>query len=296
MQKILILIGCPGSGKTEWAKRFLNQHRDETPRWQRISRDDIRMMCSNLEFDPTNEEYITEVEQTNVRKSLDKGFSVIVDATHVTQKARNVWHKLAQEIGNIEVIEHGFDVDLQTCIKRNNNRDRRVPQEIIENMFTKLQKAGIPQWKTTIYPEHTLVVFDNKKPDVIICDIDGTIADNSWRDVYDATRCDKDEPINEILTIINNIDSADVVFITGRDEKFRTKTMRWLQKYVLDPFELFMRPDSDKHHDFIVKEDIIKNEIVPKYNVLFAIDDRPSVCRIYRKLGIKTLQLNDIEF
>ena len=58
-----------------------------------------------------------------------------------------------------------------------------------------------------------------------------------------------------------------------------------------------MRATGDKRKDTIVKKEIWDNHIYGKYNVFLAIDDRPSVVRMWRQdVGIPVLQVNDIEF
>ncbi len=50
--------------------------------------------------------------------------------------------------------------------------------------------------------------------------------------------------------------------------------------------------------DTIVKEEIFWRDIADNYNVQFVIDDRPSVARMWRELGLKVFQVGDphIEF
>jgi len=61
---------------------------------------------------------------------------------------------------------------------------------------------------------------------------------------------------------------------------------------------LFMRAADDMRKDTVVKEELFWQNIAPNYNVLFAIDDRPCVVRLWQKLGIKTFAVGNpwIEF
>jgi predicted kinase len=317
-QKLIVMIGAPGSGKTTWAKQYLEEHKNDEFKWVRVSRDDIRMMCFNVEFDIANEVTVTQIEDKLVRLALEEGKNILIDATHVNRKSRNKWHKLALDVGGINVIEKGFKIDLETCLERNRNRDRKVPENIIQNMYEKLQKSGFEEWKETIYPEHIIEtqVFNEKLPDAIICDLDGTVAENSWRNVYDIEKCEQDRPIYEIINLINIMSGCfiedseqrecleeQILFVTGRKEQFREQTLNWLIKNVAltkhiyrDDIKLFMRQDGDNRPDTIVKKEIYEQYIKGKFNIDFVLDDRPSVCRMYRRLGLKVLQLNDIEF
>lgn len=146
--------------------------------------------------------------------------------------------------------------------------------------------------------------------------IDGTHGKQDWRSFYESMRTDTvNEWCKEIATKFNPI------FVSGRPEEYRDITIDWLDKNGFskttsiitsscDEFgyqllessskpciwPLFMRKDGDFRDDTIVKEEIYREHIEPHYNVLFAIDDRPKVCRLWRKLGIVCLQCEDKEF
>jgi len=61
--------------------------------------------------------------------------------------------------------------------------------------------------------------------------------------------------------------------------------------------ELIMRVTDDKRKDTLVKHEIFEKYIKDKYNVLCVIDDRPSVCRMWRyEIGLPVFQVNDKEF
>jgi predicted kinase len=313
-RKLIIMIGVPGSGKTTWAKQYLEEHKNDEFKWVRVSRDDIRMMCFNVEFDTANEVTVTQIEDKLVRLALEEGKNVLIDATHINRKSRNKWHKLALDIGGINVIEKGFKIDLETCLERNRNRDRKVPEVIIRNMHERLQKSKFEEWKETIYPEYVVEtsIYNKKLSDAIICDLDGTICDNSWRNVYNTALCEQDRPIGEIIDLIN-LESgifleddnreclqAKILFVTARSEIYREKTNKWLMKHVSltrgSNFDLLMRPDCDKRHATIIKRELYEQHVKGKYNVKYTLDDNPAICRMWRRLGLKTLQLSDVEF
>ena len=59
-----------------------------------------------------------------------------------------------------------------------------------------------------------------------------------------------------------------------------------------------MRPNQDQRSDVVVKEELFNSHVRGKYNPWLVIDDRPSVCRMWRSLGLKVLQVGDphVEF
>ena len=66
--------------------------------------------------------------------------------------------------------------------------------------------------------------------------------------------------------------------------------------YEKPELRLYMRQINDNRPDIQVKREIFETQIKGNYNVEYVLDDRPSVCRMYRKLGLTVLQLNDKEF
>ena len=83
-----------------------------------------------------------------------------------------------------------------------------------------------------------------KKPikKIVICDIDGTIADNEhrqellnsykdWDKFFLAMKDDK--PIMKVIDLIKQkqIEGKYISFITGRPERYREMTLDWLKEY-----------------------------------------------------------------
>ncbi|UBF41663.1 polynucleotide kinase [Gordonia phage AnarQue] len=79
-----------------------------------------------------------------------------------------------------------------------------------------------------------------------------------------------------------------LVVVTGRKYQHETLTMEWLAEHL--PYRYlgpFMRGDDDSRADTEVKRDIY--EILRtdhQLDVVAAIDDRPSIIRLWRSLGV----------
>lgn len=141
--------------------------------------------------------------------------------------------------------------------------------------------------------------------DYIIFDIDGTISDTAHR-VHHAQMKDWDtfqSLAHEDPVIVKMADlmrmlslSANVILLTGRNEKYRHVTKQWLADASLDYAyeELLMRPDGDFRHDAEMKLAMLEERFGGKdgvlANVWFAIDDRDTVVEAFRNYGILTLQ------
>ena len=132
-KKVWILSGPPGSGKTSWAKKRIKEYGGV-----HCSRDEIRF--SLLEDDEDyfaheNEVIALWLEKVTNAINDPEVENIYVDATHLTEKSRaRVLDELPK--GDYFVITVFFDVPLEICIKRNENRSGRafVPCSVIRRM------------------------------------------------------------------------------------------------------------------------------------------------------------------
>jgi len=105
---------------------------------------------------------------------------------------------------------------------------------------------------------------------IILCDIDGTVANNDHRqnllkeyqdwDIF-FSELVNDEPIFKVIDLIklNYKNGFKVVFVTGRPERYRKMTSDWLNNYFDFKIEILMRPDADKRNKLIIKKDMLEN-------------------------------------
>ena len=63
-----------------------------------------------------------------------------------------------------------------------------------------------------------------------------------------------------------------------------------------DSVFLFMRKTGDGRADHIVKREIWENEIKGKFFIEFILDDRNSVVRLYREMGLTVMQVAPGDF
>lgn len=297
MKTIIVLRGLPGSGKSTWAKEQLKK---EQGRWKRINRDDIRMMLHDVAFDPQNEDFVTVCEKSLIDVALREGYDLILDNTHLNARSLKSIHNTAMLKGDVLVIEKCFNVSLEECVKRQNNRERKVSESIITSMA---QKAGLTKGrrlenKETYYPPKSQAVaceYDDTLPSAVICDLDGTLALLNGRNPYDASTCDQDLPNMSVIKCVTAMHAHGykIIFMSGRDEKFKEPTIKFINENCNIPYELFMRQKNDTRKDSIVKRELYDANIVGKYNVAFVLDDRDQVVDLYRReLGLSVFQVN----
>ncbi|MGD0302968.1 MAG: ATP-binding protein [Bryobacteraceae bacterium] len=128
--KIVITVGLPGSGKSTYLKRR---------GWNAISSDEIRRLIADDPADQTIHARVFATIRYLIRQRLTVGRPVTnVDATHLTRWERRPYIRLAKRYG-CEIEALFFDVPVETCIERNQRRERVVPRRVILEMARNLQ-------------------------------------------------------------------------------------------------------------------------------------------------------------
>lgn len=142
----------------------------------------------------------------------------------------------------------------------------------------------------------------------IIVDLDGTLCDCEHR-VHHVSGDQKDwESFNtlmeqdrvnswclQLMSAMKN-DDHSILIVTGREDAFLKQTECWLEKNHVYYDHLYMRPTSSKDEDSEIKKQIYDSEIKDNYDVTFVVEDRKSVVKMWRELGLVCLQCDWGEF
>ena len=304
---LYITRGLPGSGKTTWAQALV----DSLENTVRVNRDDIRIHQMGITSGigtGDQEQLVTEIQLTTVRKYLRWGWNVIVDDTNLRQAVAREWADVAVECGADFSVVDFTDVPLELCKERCRLRaetltnGRYVAPYVLDNMYERFLKKGplaevVPTVKTTILTDK--YVPDTNLPVAWIFDIDGTLANmHPQRSPYDWSKVHLDtlhEPVAEIANMIK-MTQDKVIVVSGRDGACRELTEKWLSEYFIEYDELLMRPAGDNRKDSLVKAEIFWRDIAPKYNVFGVFDDRNSVVEMWRDLGLTCFQVAPGDF
>lgn len=299
MLTVYMTKGLPASGKTEWARKKLEEL--GSGKATRVNKDDLRAMM-HTGWSEWNEKEILATRDGIIHYALNAGRHVIVDDTNLAPKHLVAVESIAkQHAARVEVVDFTH-VPVEECIRRDQNRPNYVGEKVIRKM-----------WKRYISPplqSPLPIPHDPAKCDAIIIDVDGTVALMNGRSPYDYTKVSTDvrnEPIVRILRIIDAYRLASFsgsrpicfLFVSGRDGSCYDETDQWLCKELFGmfrPFELFMRKPGDTRDDTIIKREIYEKHIKPNYNVLFVMDDRDKVVRMWRDQGLTCLQVADGDF
>ena len=282
--KITILCGLPAAGKTTWAKEYIELN----PNTKRVNKDDLRSMLDCGRWSKGNEKLILELRDWIILKTLASGKNIIVDDTNLHPKHEEHIKQLCK---GYEVEVKHFDLPLQECIKRDLERVDSVGSKVIIDMYDKFIKEPVVK-----------VEYNPDLPDCIICDVDGTVANNVSRGFFEWDKVGEDEPKQEIINILQEYSYVDkdkipkIIIVTGRDGSCEGITKDWLDKYGVPYNEFYIRPEGNNEKDAIIKQRIYNEHIKDKYNVLFVLDDRNQVVDMWRSLGLTCLQVQDGNF
>ena len=303
MSKLLILVGAPGSGKSTFARYFLRTEDN----WIRVNRDDFRLMqFGDSLMIPFYEERISKMVEASVLTLLKSDTNVIIDATNTSLRTIQDMIHTYTEYADISFKVFDLPVDelVKRCDKRYEETGKFISKSVVErnvaNLKHTLEKfdfAPIPrkvQVATTSYATQ-----DKNLPKAVICDLDGTLSLLNGRDPYNAATCDNDllnEPVAAVMKMAKQ-QGYQVILLSGREDKFREPTVRFLNKHQIGYDLLLMRTSNDFRKDNIIKRELFESEIQGKYFVEFLLDDRNQVVDMWRKdLHLPCFQVNYGDF
>lgn len=137
MGKLILTRGIPASGKSTWAKAWVQEDPENRVR---INRDDLRKMlfgATELKLGWAQEVQVTEAERAIAKTALSKGKDVVVDATNLRNKFVRPWFTLGYPVEFKD-----FEIDLADAIRNNEARGRTIPHEVIERFYGTLTDNG----------------------------------------------------------------------------------------------------------------------------------------------------------
>ena len=150
-------------------------------------------------------------------------------------------------------------------------------------------------------------IFAQIVANYVICDLDGTLSDDSHRREY-ARRGEWDEyhkrlggdivtmPVLRLLMAMK-ASGFRTIILTGRPERYRVATMEWMERELVAAVidGLLMRSDDDYSPAHELKPKMLTEMLGDKSNqrVLFILEDTEKVVRAWRLLGYKVFQVGD---
>lgn len=131
---------------------------------------------------------------------------------------------------------------------------------------------------------------------VAVFDIDGVVADvrhrlkhisgrqKDWNGFFAAAG--HDAALADGIALLAELsESHDIVWLTGRPERLRAITTRWLAKHGLPTEPLLMRADGDFQPARVTKLRLL-TELLRERDVAVVIDDDPDVVAALKEVGL----------
>jgi len=136
MNNFIMLIGLPASGKSTYARSKASDNVIV------LSSDEIREQLSNGEYNKKINRQVFSTMNNLTIKYLNENKDVIYDATNLNNKDRKgILNRIKLETHNIHSKAVFFDVDFDTCLKRNDVRtENKVPYQYMLFYRNKIQK------------------------------------------------------------------------------------------------------------------------------------------------------------
>jgi predicted kinase len=133
MSQLILLIGLPGSGKSTLAWQLVESG------YLLISTDAIRAQLFGDEAIQGSwfkvwAEVQRQFQYAIAQIAQGKARSAIFDATNAVRRNRRQVIIAARAAGFTRITGLWLDTDLETCLDRNRNRDRQVPEAVILRM------------------------------------------------------------------------------------------------------------------------------------------------------------------
>lgn len=284
MPRLTIMKGLPASGKSTRAHEIMKEQGNTV----RVNADLLRTMLHFDKFTGPNERITNDVMELLVDYLYDKNLNVIIDNTNLNPDVYKKWKEKGHKLG-AKIHTEVMDTDVSECLIRDGSREKSVGAHVIYRMAFQHKRY-----------------MDGQK--VIICDLDGTLADlehrrhfvagkdkkdRDWHGFFEAM--DDDTLREDVAAMVMAELKPDVklILVSARPEKYRERTMNWLAKQgQLFPHDfpsfvtLLMRPDNDSREDSIVKKEIYE-KYLKHLDIVKVFDDRPRVIRMWRELGLE---------
>ena len=141
---------------------------------------------------------------------------------------------------------------------------------------------------------------------VILCDLDGTIANITHRlpcifppegqrkdwEAFHAG-CVNDTPYTDVIEVVEALmdGTRKLYFLSGRNDTVREQTVKWIDTHVWAKYTLCMRKAEDRRPDHIIKLEMVQQLGLTPEDVLCIFDDRQSVVDMWRANGFRVLQV-----
>ena len=292
MPKIILTQGIQGSGKSTFAKKWVEEDPVHRVRW---NNDDCRRMCgpySVLE----RESFITSTRHSFIHKAMIDKKDIVIDDMNLNTRTTEYYEKIVKAYNDQNtdkyVLEYKqfFNISVDECILRDSMRPNPIGEKIIKSTYRKYRDYIINQSVNNMYDN--LVPNNPKLENAIICDIDATLSLNLKGRPFYGEGCAEgiadDIVIEPIANILRTMSKNNKILIVAKKN--------WLINNNIHYDSIYLRPVKDYSPGAECKKEIYNNYIKGKYNVSFVLEDNKKCVNMWRSEGLICLQPNDGNF
>lgn len=307
-QVILLLQGCPASGKSTFAEKLFQASNSRDGliynnrfKFNTVCRDDIRAAKGIDQRDFSREIEVTDEEMAQAREILDLGYSLIVADTNLNPRYFHIWEELAGEY-DAELQKLLIYIPYWEAVKRDKARDRHVGHKAIERFY----RQYFPDRLKDELTDKRIIneSYNTMREDCVICDLDGTIALHMGRSPYEWNKIPTDKMDVRMARILKMYydNGVNIIFLSGRPEHVYATTMEWLDKSFEElgidlNYQLILRSETDNRKGALTKKDLYEKLIAEHgYNTLCVFEDSISCTEMWRSLGLLTCQVANGEY
>lgn len=304
---VIIMIGPSGSGKSTRTEELKKKNKE----LQIIGRDKIRSLF-NRTYTLNGEEFenmVTIIEENMIKTLVQNKISFIIDNTNLKIETIEKYIELIKDINSeYSIFLEIMDVSLKECFDNNHKKSSgKIEEHIIEKQFQLYKNNFNDYWNTLNIVdklEKEKYVPDILNEKAVIFDMDGTLSFPDERKWFDYSLIPFDKTYDKIIYLISLFkkDNYKIIIVTARENKIvdnktvKELTVDWLNDNKIYFDEIFIREFEDSRKDAVVKKEIFNKHIRNKYNVQYVLDDRYSVVKMWRKLGLTCLQVKEGDY
>jgi predicted kinase len=296
MSKLIVLQGCPCSGKSTWSKEYIKNNENTI----RVCRDDIRLELNNGKYSMDNEREVSIYEKERIIAGIHSNLDVIIDATNLNPKTIKQWNDLANDL-ECDIEFKKFYIPFSEAMVRSKKRKEEGGLYISKKVMLGFYKRYFPNELSDEFTDKRIIKEPELKlPNCVICDLDGTLALHQGRHPYewDKISTDKmDSRLQLMLMKLHANNQSEIIFVTGRNAEARQATIEWLDKHLgIKDYKLYTKEPNEYTSGEVYKERIYHEYIENKYNVLCVFEDSDRCVLMWRKLGLLTCQLENNDY
>lgn len=133
--EVVLMSGLPASGKDRWI-------RDHLPDWKVISLDELRKTMKVSPED--NQSAVAEKAREIAKQYMRTGESFLWNATNISRQLRSSLVNLFSGYGGRIRIVY-LEVPWEELLERNNSRDAKVPEKVLQRMCDRLDIPDITE-------------------------------------------------------------------------------------------------------------------------------------------------------